>query len=408
MENICLRMPHILEQINELLDDKSLVKCKGVSRMTCSIIEHQTCGKFVTIRVIQSYFKNPQEFAKDWRIVFRKLSLERLNELAILVKDFYKAVPSRIEENWSPMHIVAERGHLDFCKGIAKLSSTIKSYEWPPLNFSVQEGHLEVTKFLYQELKDKKGRRIFEIMLHLATENGHLKICKFLHENSNGITPLMQEGITPLHLAAQYGHFEVCKYICLYKELADKKERRIFEIMQHLAAKNGHLEIYKFLYENLNTINPLTQEDITPLHLAAQYGHFEVCKYICDINGFAGPLRSDENTPFTLAFHRGHIKIARLLYERDVFPHYRPFVDLMCKQFCMFLCFFIVFDTCLLYPLFGSSTIFHAPMLSIIFIIFFCPPMPLAVGSIAIILNILNDLWFCFGVGSRTSPKLDF
>ena len=163
-------MPHILEQINEVLDDKSLVKCKRVSRMTCSIIEHQTCGKFVTTRVIQSYFKNPKEFAKDWRIVFRKLSLERLNELLILVKDFYKAVPSRLEGNWSPMHIAAERGHLDFCKVIAELS-TIKSYEWPPLNFSAQAGHLEVSEFLYNKFADKQGRKIFGIVQHLAAKN---------------------------------------------------------------------------------------------------------------------------------------------------------------------------------------------------------------------------------------------
>ena len=397
-------MPHILEQINEVLDDKSLVKCKRVSRMTCSIIEHQMCGKFVTSRMIQSYFKNPKEFSKDWRIVFRKLSLKRLNELAILVKEFYKAVPSRFEGSWSPMHIAAERGHLKFCKVIAKLSP-IKNYEWSPLNFCAQGGHLEVTRFLYKELADKK-ERIFEIMLHLAAENGHLKIYKFLYENSNAIHLLVQEGITPLQLAAQYGHFEVCKYVCLYQELAYKKHRRVFEIVQHLAAKNGHLEIYKFLYENLNTINPLMEEDITPLHLAAQYGHFEVCKYICD-NGFAGPLRSDKNTPFTLALHRGHIKIARMLYERDVFPHYQPFVGLIFKWYCMFLCFLAVLDTCLLYPLLtGTSLVFHNPMLFVHLIILL--PNPLSFTVFAVIQNILQDIWFSFGVGTGTSPKLDY
>ena len=402
-------MPHILEQINEVLDDKSLVKFKRVSRMTCSIIGHQMCRKFVTSRMIQSYFKNPKEFAKDWRAVFRKLSLKRLNELAILVKEFYKAVPSRLEGSWSPMHIAAERGHLNFCKVIEKLS-TLKSYDWSPLNFSAQGGHLEVSKFLYKELVDKKDRRIFEIMLHLAAENGHLKIYKFLYENSNAINLLVQEGITPLQLAAQYGHFEVCKYICLYQELAYKKHRRVFEIMQHLAAKNGHLETYRFFYENLNTINPLMEEDITPLHLAAQYGHFEVCKYICDNNAFAGPLRSDRSTPFTLALHRGHIKIARLLYERDVFPHYQPFVGTWFNWFCMFFCISAVFVPFLLYPLLvGTSLVFHLfhnPMLFVKFIIL--TPNPLSFIVLAVISSILPDIWFSFGVGSGTSPKLDY
>ena len=87
-------MLHILEQINELLDDKSLVTCKRVSRTMCSIIEHQKCGKFVITRVIRRYIKNPRiiqrfikdpreiqiyinsskEFANDWRIVFQQFN----------------------------------------------------------------------------------------------------------------------------------------------------------------------------------------------------------------------------------------------------------------------------------------------------------------------------------------------
>ena len=81
-----------MEQINELLDDKSLVTCKRVSRAMCSIIEHQNCGKFLITRVIQRYIKNPRviqrfmknpreiqiyinnskKFANDWRILFQK------------------------------------------------------------------------------------------------------------------------------------------------------------------------------------------------------------------------------------------------------------------------------------------------------------------------------------------------
>ena len=331
MEEICHRMPHILEQVNEFLDFKSLIKCKKVSRMMCSIIEQQKSGKILAEKVIQSYIKNPKEFGKDWKMVFQKSSLERLKELAILVKCFYKAVPSRLDTNWSAMHIAAERGHLDFCKFISKFS-TIKSYEWPPLNFSAQEGHLEVSEFLF-------------------------------------------------------------------KEFEGNKDRRIFGIAQHLAAKNGHLEIYKFLHESSKEINPLMKKGITPLHLAAQYGHFEVCNYICDNAAFVGPRRSDKNTPLSLAIHRGHIKIARLLHERDDSPWDRDSL-LLYQIYFMSLCFFTVFDIFFLYPSFGKSFIFHETMKSINFIMFKCPPFPLAF----IAKNILKDILFCFG----TSPKLDF
>ena len=247
MEGICLRTPHILEQISELLDNKSLIKCKEVSRTMDSIIERQKSGKFVTTRVIESYIKNLNEFGKDWKNVFLKLSSEKLKELAILVKEFYKAVLSRREGNWSPMHIVAERGHLDFCKVIAKLRA-IKSYEWPPLNFSAQAGHLEVSKFLYKEFADKQGRKIFGIVQHLAAKNGHLEIYKFLHENSNEINPFIQESITPLHLAAQHGHFEVCKYICDNNALVAPR-RSDMNTPTTLAIHRGHIKIARLLHE---------------------------------------------------------------------------------------------------------------------------------------------------------------
>ena len=39
-KTICLRFPHLLEKINELLDDKSLTKCKEVSRLMRTITEN--------------------------------------------------------------------------------------------------------------------------------------------------------------------------------------------------------------------------------------------------------------------------------------------------------------------------------------------------------------------------------
>ena len=121
IENVCLRFPHPSEQINELLDNKSVVKCKEVSRTMYSNIENQKSGTFLTKRVIQSYNKNTK-FAEEWKIVLRKLPMQRLNVFGILVKDFYKAVPSRCELQWCPMSIAAEHGNMDFCKSFAKMN----------------------------------------------------------------------------------------------------------------------------------------------------------------------------------------------------------------------------------------------------------------------------------------------
>ena len=166
---ICLRFPHLLEQINELLDDKSLTKCKEVSRIICSITENQKSGRFFTQRVIQSYIKNSREYGEEWQIVLNKLRIKKLSEFEVMVKGFYNQDKSRREFQWSPLHIAAERGHIDLCKWIAKFS-TIRCYQWSPLHISVQAGRLEVSKFLYKEIEDKHPIRIFNGVQHLAAK----------------------------------------------------------------------------------------------------------------------------------------------------------------------------------------------------------------------------------------------
>ena len=251
MQDMWLRFPHILELINKLLDDKSLIKCKEASRIMSSIIEKQKSGKYLTIRMIQCNIKNHEEFAKDWRIIFQKLPMERLKEFGTLVKYFYKSVPSRFEANWTPMHIAAECGHLEFCRFIAKVSP-IKRYNFSPLLFSAQAGHLEVSKFIYEEIEDKNhGTNPHQLSAqHLAAKNGHLEIYKFLHEKSNDINPSMQEFITPLHLSSQHGHYNVTKYIC----------------------------------DNTVFVGPIRSDQMSPLHLAVHRGHIKIAKLLIERN----------------------------------------------------------------------------------------------------------------------------
>ena len=362
---MCLRIPHIMEEINRSLDNKSLVKCKEVSGIMCSIIENQNSGKYMTIRVIQSYTKNPKEFARDWRIVFQKLPLESLNCFGILVKNFYKAVPSRLDGNWSPLHISAEQGHLEFCKFIGKLS-TIKSYDWPPLYLSAQAGHLEVVEFLYREFKVKQSRRIHEIVQHLAAKNGHLEIYKFLHENLNYINPFMQEGITPLHLAAQYGQFDICNYIC----------------------------------DNTAFVGPHRSDWNTPLTLAIQRGHIKIVKLLY--------LRDDDlfDTVGTIlkVFLKAFCVFLCIFAVYDIFVLYPK--SLLCSRATTEIHGNFIENKCHLenrpvpgYPLFPY------PLRYIRFIITYLSLPPFAIAGMLILFYIWNNILFCHWY--KLSPKLD-
>ena len=228
----------------------------------CKFIENQRSGRFLATRMIQSYNKNSAEFEKDWKIVCQKLPIDKLNQFAILVKQFHDAFPMRFKQKWSPMHVMAERGHLDLCKFIATVTEERNPQcqnKWMPIHFAAQAGHSKVLNFLCEEIVDK-----------------------------NCITDI---GLSPLHLAA----------------------------------KNGHLEIFQSVCENLGDINPVMEKQITPLHLAAQNGHLDVCKYICENAVHVRPIRNSFHSfpffhciPLQLAAHRGQMKITKLLIENDL------------------------------------------------------------------------------------------
>ena len=269
MENICLKFPHIFEQINELLNNRTLVKSKEASRTLSSVLENQKARKYQWIRIIQSYLQVSNEFKEDWGIVFAKMSPENMKKFAKYARNFCKFDRLRMEHGWSPMHIAAEFGDLDFFKILADMLSVknLKGKDgWSLVHSAAQAGNLEIYQFL---VKDE------------------------LFENKN---PKTNDGITPLHLAA----------------------------------KNGNLHIYKFISKHVDNINPRMHCDITPLHLAAKYGHLEVCRFICDTlnldalnnwNFFDQPKyqwRSDWITPSNLALMRGHFRSVGFMIPNDI------------------------------------------------------------------------------------------
>ena len=281
MEDICLKFPHLFEQINELLENKTFVKCKEASRILYCTVENQRARKYQWIRIIQSYLEVSNEFKEHWRNVFAKMSAEHLEKFAKDVQKFCKVDQVRMTEHrWSPLHIAAEFSDLDFFKLFADMLSI-------------------------KNLKDNDDWSL----IHSASQAGNFEICKFLaksepFENKN---PRTKTGVTPLHLAA----------------------------------KNGHLDIYQFISKKRVpwvNINPRMDCDITPLHLAAKYGQFKVCKFICDNLDNWNLRRSDLKTPFELALMKGHIKTAGLFityngyerHEQQILATFGPIFFISC------------------------------------------------------------------------------
>ena len=79
MEGICIRFPHLIEQISKVLDFKTLVKFKGIDRIMCNIIDNQKQGRFFWTRVIQTnLLSNCTEFKEEWNYLLRKIETKYL------------------------------------------------------------------------------------------------------------------------------------------------------------------------------------------------------------------------------------------------------------------------------------------------------------------------------------------
>ena len=220
MENICLKFPHIFEQVNEILNNKTLIKCKEASRTLHSIVENQKARKYQWIRIVQSYLQVSKEFKEDWRIVFAKLSEEELEIFAKCVQKFCKIDRLRMDHGWSPMHIAAGFCELDLFKLLADILSVnnLKDKDgWSLIHSAAQAGNFEIYQFLVRnEIFENKNPKTNAGItpLHLAARNGHLKIYEFISKHVDDINPRMDGEMTPLHLAAKYkeypeyvGHF---------------------------------------------------------------------------------------------------------------------------------------------------------------------------------------------------------
>ena len=88
MEDIILRFPIVAESIFAELDNGSLTNSKMVTNLWASFI---TAGKIPWIRMILKYSGNMVEFFDHWRKTLKRAPVEIVQELALLVEEFYGA-----------------------------------------------------------------------------------------------------------------------------------------------------------------------------------------------------------------------------------------------------------------------------------------------------------------------------
>ena len=345
MEGLCKRFPLLVEMVFENLDDESLVKCKESSR---EINHHLQNQRFYWIRIIKTH-GNFKEFADSWKKVVCKTPVETVKELALTVEEYwnFSDYPDfyRLGLQLHPLHVAADRGHLNLCQHIVEKTGDFnpasQPFEATALHFAAYQGHLEVYQFILDNVDDKNPvdanrrdgpfflavknnqlkfcRVIIKTVeeknpadkfgftaLHEAAANGYLEMCQLLIDNMTGdknpgnffgyTNGTLSLGWTPLHCAAKHGHFEICQLIA--QHLEDKNPRDVDGWTPlHVAAQNGHLEICWLIAQQLEDKNPRDVNGWTPLHRAAQYGHFEICRLIALPLEDKNPMTNAGTTP---------------------------------------------------------------------------------------------------------------
>ena len=170
METLCYRFPHLASMILKDLDDQSLMKSIEANRELDNFLSND---RIFWTKVLAKYMSSFIQFKDSWKRSLCQVPVVKIKELAIAAQSFFKK-QSRLESQWSPLHIVANKGSPELYKYISKKCGSINSV---------------------------RGDGITTI--HMAALAGDLEIVTFIVDNHQNQTSA--NGLTPLHCAASNG-----------------------------------------------------------------------------------------------------------------------------------------------------------------------------------------------------------
>ena len=310
IEEFLKRFPTIGQEIFDQLDHESLVKCKVISSLWCSVIEN---SKIIWIRRIKKFYENHVEFHQHWKSVLKNIPRERAKELSLAVEQFYTKI-IRLDFNHSPLHITSEHGLSSLHKFVTE--KIIASAPRPGMLSKVANLVTNQSKS-YAKNEINPRRKDGMTSVHFAACYGHVDLFMYLADHLEDIFPLDNDGTSPLFLAAQNGHMSICKTIVERVKEPNLGDSTSGSTPLHIAACNGHIDICKLLIENLDDKNPGNKNGNTPFHFAAEEGHYDICKFIIEKIDVKNPRNNvNGSTPLHYAAAKGHINVCRLIIDK--------------------------------------------------------------------------------------------
>ena len=203
MGKILARFPDVGEKILDQIDDKSLVLCRGVSKIWKNFTEQQ---KIIWIRKIEKYIGQRSTFSDDWKKVVFKNRVDIIRNLATSLEEFYES-PNKLYKVHSPLFIAVKQGNVQLTQHLIRRVKCINwkdSFGATPFYVAAENGNLELCRLIIPNIEDKNPAKYDgETPLHIAAQNGHLEICQLIVTNVEDKNPTGYDGWTPLDIAAK-------------------------------------------------------------------------------------------------------------------------------------------------------------------------------------------------------------
>ena len=300
MKDLILRFPHLMEQILQKLDNKSLVKSREVAKIWQEFVDET---KYPWVRIV----KIPT-ILKDLPCIYLHLAAKHSQIYMfeeILISEADKNLVD--DEGYTPFLIACLYGQIRMAEVLMKKSVELKidlcrKSKWGITAFHLAciSGNSELAEmimnnsfinpFLRIDLNEKKPDDSMTGFLY-ACRYGHKKIVLTIMKNSKimniELNTLNMFNYNALHLAIHYGHEEIAKI--LMEKLTDLKfymngQTKWGNTAFHMACKSGSTSIVKIILDQSEYVDLSlkTKHGETGFHFACQSGHTNIVEMLID------------------------------------------------------------------------------------------------------------------------------
>ena len=276
-------LQHIAEDIFNILDKKSLIDCRLVTKSWRTIIN----WPILWLRKSKSTMP---ENSKTWKILVDQIEDCQIEEefVNILINNF-KLRPM------SPLEIVVE---------------LIKKGKHPNVVNYILE-HVNPESTVHIEVAPYVTFRDMTPICLAAFYGLSDTVQKLVKKYGSSNIPTSEER-TPIHYAARNGYLEIVRFLVPFTKYPNAPDDKGFTPI-HYAACCGQLETVQFLTGLTDTPLAPAIFGSTPIHYAACFGHLEVVQFLANFTETPNAPNNFGVIPSSIAKVRGHTKVVDFL-----------------------------------------------------------------------------------------------